>query len=32
MRAEMQKRAKEKGITLPDHQGGRKHQHGQHAG
>lgn len=32
MRAEMEKRAKEKGITLPDHQGGRKHQHSQHAG
>lgn len=31
MRAEMQKRAKEKGITLPEYQGGRKHQHGQHA-
>lgn len=32
MRAEMQKRAKEKGMTLPDRQEGRPHQHGSHSG
>lgn len=32
MRAEMQKRAKEKGITLPDGHDGHKYQHGKHAG
>jgi hypothetical protein len=32
MRAEMQKRAQEKGITLPDGRDGDKHQHGKHAG
>ena len=32
MRTEMQKRAQEKGITLPDGHEGRKHQHGKHAG
>lgn len=31
MRSEMQKRAKEKGITLPEHQG-RQHRHGAHSG
>lgn len=32
MRTEMQKRAKEKGITLPDRHEGHKHQHGKNAG
>ena len=31
MRTEMEKRAKEKGITLPEYKGGR-HQHGNQAG
>ena len=32
MRTEMQKRANEKCITLPEGQDGHKHQHGKHAG
>lgn len=32
MRAEMQKRAKEQGITLPEGKGGQKHRHGAHSG
>lgn len=31
MRAEMEKRAKEKGITLPEHKRGHQHQHGAQA-
>ena len=32
MRTEMQKRAKEQGITLPEGKGGQKHRHGAHSG
>jgi hypothetical protein len=32
MRTEMQKRAQEKGITLPEGHESRKHQHGKHSG